>query len=232
MRINKYLASCGLCSRRKADTLIEKGRVTINGMKATMGCAVEIGDDVKVSNKSVTLEEKKVYYMLHKPKGYLTAVSDPRERTIMELVRIKERVFPVGRLDFDTEGLVVLTNDGDLFNALVHPKSAIYKRYYVRVEGAIGKEQIAAIERGVYVPHYDYTTMPAKVDSVHVSNYSTFYLSIKEGKKRQIRRMMQALGQPVEYLRRVSVGSLELGNLPQGKYRALTDKEKDMMLNL
>lgn len=222
MRINKYIAASGLCSRRKADILVDEGRVTINGSVALKHMHVKDEDIVKVDNDNISQEEL-IYIMFNKPKGYVTACSDNRNRTIMELIDVKERVFPLGRLDIDSEGLLILTNDGDLFNSIMHPKAKVWKRYYIETNIPLKKACISKLEEGVYVKKFEYRALPSKINSV---SGNTFYIEIREGKKREIKRMLSSIGYKVKYLKRVSIGNLELSkDLSLGSYRYLTEKE-------
>ncbi len=222
MRLNKYIALSGVCSRRAADDMISNGKVEINGIKITkMGQDVLDGDIVKVNGKEISPEEEKVYIMLNKPKGYITTSSEQFNRPcIMDLIKENIRVFPVGRLDMDTEGLIILTNDGDLTNSIIHPRNKIEKRYIVEVHEKISKEQILSLENGVDIGSY--ITAPAKVkilDEKHLE------IIISEGKNRQIRRMCETTGIIVYNLKRVAIGGLTLGELKVGKYKKLNKQE-------
>jgi len=224
-RLQKYMAAAGVASRRSSEELIREGRVTINGKVASLGDVVVGGDNVAVDGKPLN-PEAKVYIMLHKPAGYTTTVRDEHaEHTVMELLAdIEERVFPVGRLDKDTEGLLLFTNDGELTQSVLHPSQHVPKTYFVRVEGRLSQEDILALETGVEL--IDGLTAPAQVSDVQRSaHWTTFYLTIREGKKRQVRRMCGCLGRKVTYLKRVAVGDLKLGDLPLGKSRFLSHEE-------
>ncbi len=227
MRINKYIASCGVCSRRHADDLILEGLVQVNGVVVTEpGLDIEEGDVVSVNGEEIQLERKKLYIALNKPEGFVTTADDPFGRpTVMELVAdVNTRLFPVGRLDYHTEGLLLLTNDGDFANAVTHPKNTVYKTYIAHVSGFPTLANIGRLSRGVMLE--DGKTAPAKVmvvrqypDSVDIS------ISIREGKNRQVRRMVEAIGHKVLHLKRISVGNIQLGHLPKGKWRHLSEKE-------
>ena len=224
-RLQKYMAAAGVASRRASETLIKDGRVTVNGKIASLGQVVEEGDRVVVDGKPLNLESK-VYLMLHKPAGYTTTAKDVHaEHTVMELLQdVSVRVFPVGRLDKDTEGLLLFTNDGELAQSILHPSQHVPKTYFVRVEGRLSQENIVAIESGMELT--DGVTAPAQVRDVsRDADSTTFYLTIREGKKRQVRRMCGYLGRKVIYLKRVAVGELQLGDLPLGKTRFLSKDE-------
>ncbi len=232
MRINKYIAAAGICSRRGADTLITEGRVKVNGKRILEpGLDVSEEDTVQVDGKTVTLETKKYYIALNKPDGFVTTTDDPFDRpTVMQLVTdIDARLFPVGRLDYHTEGLLLLTNDGDFANRLMHPKHEIYKTYIAHVPGFPTLGQLGALRHGVRLE--DGKTAPAKVtvvrqypDGVDIS------ISIREGRNRQVRRMIEAIGYKVTRLVRVSVGNIQLGHLPKGKWRHLSSREMEEII--
>ncbi|MBE7062790.1 MAG: rRNA pseudouridine synthase [Clostridia bacterium] len=227
MRINKFIAAAGVCSRRKADELIAQGRVFVNGARVTEpGLDIAENDTVAVDGEKIGAAEKKQYIVLHKPDGFVTTMDDPFGRpTVMDLVTdVPARVFPVGRLDYHTEGLLILTNDGDFANHLMHPRNAIYKTYIAHVPGFPTLGKLAALRRGIQLE--DGKTAPCKVtvirqypDGVDIS------ISIREGKNRQVRRMIEAIGHKVTRLVRVSVGNVQLGHLPKGKWRHMTPRE-------
>ena len=215
MRLNKYIAMSGVCSRRKADELISKGKVCINGeIISSLGIDVKDNDIVQVNGKNITKEEKKVYIMLNKPKGYITTSSDQFNRPcVMDLIHENVRVFPVGRLDMDTEGMLLLTNDGEFANSIIHPRNKIKKKYVVEVHQEVTKDKLDALCRGVDIGGYITNKASAKmIDKNHLE------LTISEGKNRQIRKMCEALG-IIEYsLKRIAIGNLELGSLKLGEY--------------
>lgn len=227
MRINKFIAAAGVCSRRNADVLIAKGRVTVNGARVLEpGMDIGEGDIVCVDGAPIEAASKKYYIALHKPDGFVTTTDDPFERpTVMSLVQdIDARLFPVGRLDYHTEGLLLMTNDGDFANALTHPRHMVYKTYIAHVSGFPTLASLAKLRHGIMLE--DGKTAPAKVnvirqypDGVDIS------ISIREGRNRQVRRMFEAIGHKVTRLVRVSVGNIQLGHLPRGKWRHLTPKE-------
>lgn len=227
MRINKFIASAGICSRRNADILIAEGRVSVNGSKVTEpGLDIMENDVVIVDGNVIQTTDKKYYIILNKPDGFVTTTDDPFGRpTVMELVSdISARIFPVGRLDYHTEGLLILTNDGDFANRLMHPKHAIYKTYIAHVPGFPTLGKLAALRHGIQLE--DGKTAPAKInvirqypDGVDIS------ISIREGRNRQVRRMIEAIGHKVTSLVRISVGNVQLGHLPKGKWRHMTPRE-------
>ncbi len=226
MRLNKYLADSGIASRRAADVLIEEGRVIVNGQKASLGGQIDPDKDrVEVAGKLVGKAEKKIYLLLHKPKGVVSTVRDSHGRpTVLDLVTVKERVFPVGRLDADSSGLILLTNDGGLAYRLTHPKFEIDKKYIVTAIGSISEEQLKKLRQGVRLD--DGKTARAEVGkSVIVGGRSLLEMSIHEGRKRQIRRMCEAVKVNLVELQRVKMGTLELGTLSPGQWRALTEAE-------
>lgn len=226
-RLNKYIASCGVCSRRKADELIESGKVRVNGNIMTqMGYKVEENDVVTVNGKVVSLEEKKIYIVLNKPKGYVTTNSDQFGRkSVLDLIHEDVRVFPIGRLDMYTEGLLLLTNDGEFANKVMHPKNEVEKVYEIKTDKKVTKEQIEKLENGVDIG--EYVTRPA---IVKVINDKTIQITIHEGKNRQVRRMCESVGVNLLNLKRIKEDGIELGNLQTGKYRYLTEKEKSMII--
>jgi 23S rRNA pseudouridine2605 synthase len=228
-RLQKYLASCGVASRRKSEDLVREGRVRVNGKTVNeMGVVIEPGvDEVTLDGVSIRPAlAGNVYYMLHKPRGYLVSASDPfGRRTIYELLQhLQQRVFPVGRLDLDSEGLLLLTNDGDLSHRMMHPRYGIEKEYEVWVSGEPGDEQVALLETGVQIEGR--ITSPARLYRAGVKDgICQMRIIISEGRKRQVRQMFAAVGHPVIRLRRIREGSLRLGSLPLGKVRPLTEDE-------
>lgn len=232
MRLQKYLAQCGIASRRGAEKLIQSGRVAINGSTVTqMGIQIdEDMDEVSVDGSVVRAETKKYYIMLNKPVGYVTTVSDEKGRsTVMDLVSdISARLYPVGRLDYDTEGLLLLTNDGDLTYHLTHPKHEIAKTYVAEVTGNITMETLNILRRGVLLDGVK--TAPAEVEVVGATQYGTkLEITIHEGRNRQVRRMFEELGCIVKKLRRTKEAGLNLGHVPLGRWRKLTESEVNML---
>ncbi len=226
-RLNKYIASCGICSRRKADDLILQGRVKINNEVVTnLGAQVNSNDIVKVDNKEINKEEKKVYIMLNKPKGYVTTSHDQFNRkSVLDLINEDVRVYPIGRLDMYTEGLLLLTNDGEFSNKMMHPRNKVEKTYIVTTDTKITNKQINDLRTGVDIGGY--ITKPAKV---RILNNNRLEIIISEGKNRQVRRMCESVGINLLNLRRVKIGNLKLGNLQSGKYRYLTEQEKNNVI--
>ncbi|OOB80525.1 MAG: pseudouridine synthase [Epulopiscium sp. Nuni2H_MBin003] len=227
MRLQKYLADAGVASRRKCETFILDGRAKVNGKVITeLGVKVEEGDSVEFDGKLVKLIDTKYYYMLNKPVGYITSVTDDRGRkTVLDLLPDnKHRVYPVGRLDYKTSGILLLTNDGDFAYKLTHPKHIITKTYIVKVEGILSDGAINELINGVQI--YDYVTKPAKVAKINqTDNSTTLQIVISEGKNRQIRKMCNAVGADVLSLKRVAIGNITLNDLPIGKMRPLTADE-------
>ena len=232
MRLQKYLALCNVASRRASEEIILQGRVRINGKKCTtLGTKVSDGDEVSVDGKIISQEAKKYYIMLNKPIGYVTTVSDEQGRaTVMELVSdISKRVYPVGRLDINTEGLLLMTNDGDFTYKITHPKHKLDKTYEVWVSGKAEQNALKKLERGVIIDGKK--TSPAKVDVIDYTKASALLsVTIHEGRNRQVRKMCASVGFKVMNLKRVSEGGLSLGNLPLGKWRHLTDAEVKLIL--
>lgn len=229
-RLQKVLAQAGVASRRAVEKMILEGRVEVNGTVAELGMKVGPEDHITVDGKAIRRREGLVYIVLNKPAGYITTARDTHSRqTVMELLKdMPIRVYPVGRLDKDTEGLLLLTNDGELANRLMHPSSHVPKTYLVVVEGVLTQENIRALEQGVEL--YDGKTLPAKVENVErTSRQTSFLLTIVEGRNRQIRRMCGSLGRKVTYLKRLSIGGLTLGDLALGAYRHLTSVELESL---
>lgn len=227
MRINKFLADHGIASRRHADKMIEEGRVTINGIIATLGVSVEPEDEVVVDGIIIEQEEREeVYYMMNKPKGVVCTVSDDRGRkTVMDLLPNDiGRVFPVGRLDYETEGLLILTNDGDLAFRLTHPTTEIPKTYLVRIEGTLTEKDLNPIRSGVELDGI--LTKKCKAHIVETNkDYTKVHITITEGRNRQVRRMFESIGKNVAFLKRISIGQLKIKGLDRGQIRKLTEQE-------
>lgn len=226
--LQKYLSMCGVASRRKSQELISQGKVKINGHVAELGSRVVVGEDiVTVSGEKIAYDSSEKYYiMLNKPRGYITTMNDERGRKCTaDLVKdIPARVFPIGRLDKDSEGLLIFTNDGDFANKLIHPSHDIWKTYRVTVKPSISEEQLTNLCIG---PEIDgKPTTPAKVEVVSEENGRVVLeISIKEGRNRQIRKMCEMVGLEVARLKRKSIGNLKLGMLGVGKWRKLTSEE-------
>lgn len=232
MRLQKYIAMCGVASRRAAEKLIESGRVLVNGSLVDyMGCEVdENKDEVSVDGKVITPEKKLYYIALNKPKNCVTTVSDDLDRpTVMELVQdIGARIYPVGRLDFDTSGLLIMTNDGAFANAVTHPARRVDKAYIARISRPLEKGEEALLRSGVEIDGRK--TAPAKVEQLLSSKkIYEVKITIHEGRNRQIRKMLEAVGVDVLALKRIAVGGVTLGNLPEGKWRHLKQVEVDKL---
>ena len=235
MRINKYIASSGVTSRRNADKLVTEGRVKVNGKTVTeLGFDVnENNDTVSVDGKKIALINKYTYIMMYKPKGCVCSANDECGRkTVFDYVDVDKRLFTVGRLDYDSEGLILLTNDGALAQYITHPGNEIPKSYLVKVEGDIPEVDLARLRKGVKLDDGSLTAR-AKVRLKEIAgNVYSYDVTIFEGKNREIRRMFEAIGKEVIFLKRVAVGDLRLGGLSRGTYRYLTDKEIDYLKNL
>jgi len=225
--LNAYLAACGIASRRKAADLVRSGRVRVNGLcVVSPGCRVLTEKDrIECGGRPVRPKAAHRYVLLNKPAGYLTTASDERGRkTVMDLVGCKERLFPVGRLDLDTEGLLLLTDDGHMANRLLHPRFGAEKVYEARVRGAVSRDAIGRLKRGVPIGEGMRVAGDARITGVQAGQ--TFLeIRIHEGKKRQVRRMMEAVGHPVLHLKRVRFAGLTLGNLKTGRWRDLRPEE-------
>jgi pseudouridine synthase len=217
MRLNKYIASHTKNSRRSADELIKNGKVLVNGRPAVLGQQVEEEDIVTVRGKNLDQVAKPLYYLVHKPTGYVSTTKDPEgRRTVMELVPTDERLYPVGRLDYDSEGLILLTNDGQLTNRLTHPKFQTEKLYKVLVKGLPTKQSISKLEAGVFIDGQ--RTSPAQVNIIEKQDGKTWLsMTIHEGRNRQIRKMCHVVGHPVVRLIRLKLGPYELGDLKPGQ---------------
>lgn len=233
-RLQKILAEMGVASRRKAEELIIEGRVIVNGKVATVGMkANPAKDHIKVDGRLLIKPEPKIYLMFNKPAGVVTSLSDPEGRhTVKDFLKgIKYRVFPVGRLDYDSEGLLLLTNDGDFSHRILHPSKKIPKTYVIKVKGIIDEDAIEKLRRGVRLE--DGLTAPAKVKKIRQSeNNSWVEITIYEGRKRQARRMLQKVGYPVIKLRRIAIGGLKLGDLKPGEIRRMTVEEVKKVLEV
>ena len=234
MRINKFLASCGIASRRACDEIIAEGRVKINGKVCTQGAEVdEISDSVSVDGKKVQLKKKFEYYIMNKPKGYITTVKDDKDRkTVMDLLpKNIGRVFPVGRLDYDTEGLLILTSDGDLANRLTHPRNEVTKTYLVKIEGVISEETVNILRRGAIIDGVK--TKKCNIKIVETSKeYTKLHVTISEGRNRQVRKMFESVGKNVDFLKRIKIGQLSLRGLDRGSVRKLSAQDIDDLKNL
>lgn len=227
MRLQKYLALSGVASRRTAEKLIADGRVSVDGQTITeMGVQVEIGQDIRVDGKLVTPEPEKKYIMYHKPAGEVTTVNDPEGRaTVLDKFRdYPVRLYPVGRLDYDSEGLLLLTNDGDLTERMLHPSQEVEKTYLARVSNELTPAEARRLESGVMVDGRK--TARAKVKILGFKGlYTDVLVIIHEGRNRQVRKMVEQVGHQVVMLRRIRFGPLKLGDLPRGMWRELSTEE-------
>ncbi len=234
MRINRFLSESGVCSRRNADKLIEEGCVKINGKTAALGSEVDVGSDrVTVNGKAVNPVKTYEYYIMNKPKGYVCTVKDDKDRkTVMDLLpHTSARVFPVGRLDYDTEGLLILTNDGDLTYKLTHPRNEIPKTYVVKTEKPLSEKDISALRSGVVIDGV--RTKKCNVSLIKsTSEGAKLHITITEGRNRQIRKMIEAVGNSVDFLKRIKIGELTVSGLNRGEVRKLTDAEINYLLYL
>jgi 23S rRNA pseudouridine2605 synthase len=226
-RLQKILSEMGIASRRKAEELIIEGRVTVNGRTATIGMKADTAKDhIKLNGKLLIRPEPKVYLILNKPGQVVTSLLDPEGRpTIKDFLKgVRYRIYPVGRLDYDSEGLLLLTNDGEFTHALLHPSKKIPKTYLVKVKGVPSEEQIHKLRTGIKLE--DGLTAPAKIEKLRkTENNAWVEMTIHEGRKRQIRRMFDAVGHSVLKLKRVRINGIELRDLKPGEYRYLTPAE-------
>lgn len=226
MRLNKFLASCGVASRRDCDELIKQGKVSVNGVIASLGMEVDEDDEVCVDGNKVALK-KNEYYILNKPKGYLSTVSDDKGRkTVLDLMPANVgRIYPVGRLDYDSEGLLILTTDGELAQRLTHPSNEVPKTYLVKIEGTMTEADLNPIRSGIEIEG-GYVTKKCKAHIVQTHrDYTKIHIIITEGKNREIRKMFAAIGREVQLLKRIKVGELTLRGLDRGAWRKLSKQE-------
>ena len=237
MRINKYIASCGVASRRKAEELILNKKVKVNGriIEELSFQVDEKRDIVEVDGERISLDEKEVYILLNKPEGYITTVKDQFDRpNVIDLLSgVSERVYPVGRLDYETSGLLLLTNDGDLTFKLTHPKHEIDKTYIAMVKGELTQDEIQNFKSGLYIE--DYKTAPAKLRVLYYDknkDISKLEIKIHEGKNRQVRKMCKAINHPVLRLKRVAVRKITLNDCKVGEYRYLTEAEVNYLKSI
>ncbi|MEK4630397.1 MAG: 23S rRNA pseudouridine(2604) synthase RluF [Solibacillus sp.] len=227
MRINKFLAETGIVSRRGADKWVEEGRITINGVLATNGSQVETGDDVCVDGKPVKREEKLVYIVLNKPVGITSTTEKHIEGNVVDFVNHPLRIFHIGRLDKDSEGLLLLTNDGDIVNEILRAENHHEKEYVVQVDKPITEKFLHDMGAGVEI--LDTKTLPCRVEKV---SSQVFKIILEQGLNRQIRRMCSALGYSVKRLQRIRIMNIHLGNLKVGQWRDLTEKEQQELFDL
>lgn len=231
MRINKYLAECGLGSRRKVEKFILDGEIKVNDAIVTSLAYDVSSEDIVVFRGNILHNDiKKVYIMLNKPKCYITSLKDEKDRRIVTdlLKGCNEKVFPVGRLDYNTEGLLLLTNDGDWANEIIHPSKNISKTYEVKLKYLPTNKQIRSLENGIVID--DKKTLPAHVEIVGSDHeFFILHITIHEGRNREIRKMFEFLGLKIYNLKRISIGELQLGDLPLGKYKYLNKEEINMV---
>lgn len=223
IRINKYIADAGICSRRAADKLIEEGRVLVNGTAATSGQKVTGNDEVIIDGKPVKGADAKVYLIFNKPVGIVCTADKKERKNIIDYINYQTRIMYAGRLDKDSEGLMLMTNDGELIDALMRARNAHEKEYIVTVDSPIDKNFIYSIRNGIYLEELEVTTRKCKASMI---DNKTFRITLTEGYNRQIRRMCEALGREVTSLKRVRIVNLELNDLAVGKYRNLTREEQ------
>lgn len=233
MRLQKFMADAGIASRRKCEEYIAAGQVKVNGVAASLGCTIDPEHDtVEFSGKTLRPQNSRVILMFYKPRGVVCTSQDPQGRkTVLDCVReIPLRLYSVGRLDIDSEGLILITNNGELAYRLTHPKFALNKTYFVICDGALASEQIQKLEDGILLD--DGMTAPAQVRRVTrlKSGDTSLEITIHEGRNRQIRRMLNALGHNTQLLRRVQIGPLKLGDLQRGTWRYLTDAESHSLM--
>lgn len=235
MRLQKYLGECGVASRRKSEKLIEGGLVAVNGVIVTeLGVKVHTHKDiVTYKGEKITLSQEQVYIMLHKPEGYITTAKDQFGRpTVLDIITdVSSRIYPVGRLDYDTSGLLIMTNDGDLTYKLTHPKHDIEKTYIARVLGVPSSESLQKFRNGLMLD--DFKTSKAKIEIIKdEGRFSSLKIVIKEGKNRQVRKMCENIGHRAIALKRIATGKIFLGDLKRGQYRDLTKSEVSYLKSL
>ena len=232
-RIAKVIANSGYCSRRKAEELITQGKVMVNGnLVSELGMKVDSNDIITISGKTIKREEKE-YYLLYKPSGVVTTTSDEKNRkTVVDLIDTDKRIYPVGRLDYDTTGVLLLTNDGELTNKLIHPKNMIDKTYIAKVEGILSVSEIKNLENGVVIDGFKTSKSKVKVRKIDKNkNTSVVEITIHEGKNHQVKKMFESVNHKVIKLKRESFSFLNVKNMNAGEYRKLTIKEVKKLYN-
>ena len=228
MRLNKYIAESGFCSRRKADELISQNRVTVNKDTAKLGMEVNDGDIVRVDGERIKLDTNYEYYLLYKPKKVICTNSDNFARRLaVDFIRSKKRLFTYGRLDYMTEGIILVSNDGDTYNKVMHPRKKLFKTYIAKLDKPIEDKDLARLEKGILIDGQK--TAPAKIKKTDDAEVK---VSIFEGRNRQIRKMFENLHYNVKELKRVTIGEFKIGNLKPGEYRKLTEDEIEYIKNL
>ena len=227
-RLQKYIANAGYTSRRKAEELIKLGKVFVNGNLITeLGYKVSGNDIVTIDGVTISKNNDKVYYVLNKPREVICSVTDDKGRkTVTSLIDTEKRIYPVGRLDYDTTGLIILTNDGEFANLLMHPKNKIFKTYIVKIDGILNEEDYKKLRKGLLIDHRKLTIDHFKVKEIDKNkNTSLVEVTIHEGRNHIIRKLFEHLGYDVKKLTRISIGNLNLGNLKSGEYRLLSNNE-------
>jgi 23S rRNA pseudouridine2604 synthase len=224
LRINKFISETGVCSRREADKLVAEGRVTINGVKAELGSQAEMGDDVRINGRPLGVQKKHVYIALHKPVGITCTTERHIKGNIVDFVGHKERIFPIGRLDKDSEGLILMTNDGDVVNPILRSEGKHEKEYIVTVDKPVTTSFLSGMSQGVHI--LGSMTLPCKIKRIGTSSFN---IVLTEGRNRQIRRMCEVFGYKVLRLKRIRIMNIELGELAKGDWRDLTEDEKQVL---
>lgn len=233
-RLQKVIAQTGYCSRRKAEELIQKGKVKINGKIVTeMGIKVNYDDDIIVEGNGLDLKQDKVYYIINKPRGIIASTSDEKNRkTVVDLIGDQKRIYPVGRLDYDTTGVLLLTNDGELTNLLIHPKNNIEKLYIAKIRGIPTKEELQKLSRGVIIDGRKTSKAKVKLKKINKkNNVSLVELTIHEGRNHQVKKMFESIGYEVIKLKRERFSFLDVNDLKSGEYRELSPKEVKRLYN-
>ena len=234
-RLQKVIAQTGYCSRRKAEELIKQGKVEINGKVVTeMGVKVNFTDDITVEGNGLNLKEDKVYYIMNKPRGIITSTSDEKKRkTVIDLINDNKRIYPVGRLDYDTTGALIITNDGELTNLLIHPRSNIEKLYIAKIKGIPTKEELIKLAKGVIIDGHKTSKAKVKIKKIDKKNNTSLVeLIIHEGKNHQVKKMFESIGYEVIKLRREAFAFLTVSDLKPGEYRELSIKEIKKLYNM
>lgn len=234
-RLQKVIAQTGYCSRRKAEEYISAGKVQVNGKTIReMGVKVNYDDDITIDGNVINVKEDKVYYLLNKPRGIITSTSDEKNRkTVVDLIKETKRIYPVGRLDYDTTGVLLLTNDGNLTNMLIHPKNNIEKLYIAKIKGIPTKQELQKMANGVFINGYKTSKAKVKLKKLDKkTNTSVIELIIHEGKNHQVKKMFESIGYEVLKLRRERFAFLDVNDLKSGDYRELTIKEVKCLYSL
>lgn len=226
-RLQKIIAESGYTSRRKAEELIKNGHVYVNNKLVTeLGFKASVSDDIRIDNEKITIDDK-VYYLLNKPRGYVSTTSDDKNRpAIVDLIDTDKRIYPIGRLDYDTTGAIILTNDGELANLIMHPKNEIDKTYIAKINGFLNKDQLSNLRNGVVIDNFKTSKAKVRVRKYDkASDTSIVEITIHEGKNHQVKKMFKAVGKDVLKLKRESIGFLNVKNMKSKEYRVLTIKE-------